>query len=132
MIFIYCGLLKVALVFCFQIIKPRRDIKIYGYYSYLAGLNDNIYLYAQKVSKKYLLCCGLIQFLLGLLIHFLKLDRLVYLWLFVETIVILSYYAFVEQKITIRLKKENSFPLGYQSLDEREQKKIKLEKGLRK
>lgn len=132
MIFIYCGSLKIALAIVFQIIKPRRDIKIYGYYSYLAGLDEDIYLYAQKVAKGYLFFGGLVQLLLGLLIHFFKLDRLVYLWLFAEMLVIISYYAFVEHKITVKLKKEDKFPADYQTLDERERKKIKLEKGLRK
>lgn len=122
----------VGLAVIFQIIKPRREIKIYGYYSYLAGLDEAIYRYAQKIAKLYLLLCGLGQIGLGIMIHFVKLDRLIYVWIFAEMFLILFYYAFVEQKLTTKLKKENKFPIGYQNLDERERQKIKLEKGLRK
>ncbi|BDR56458.1 hypothetical protein [Xylocopilactobacillus apis] len=132
MIFVYCGFVMIALAIIFQIIKPKRSIKIYGYYSYLANVNEDSYQYAQKMAKLYLILCGAGQLILGIMIHILKLDRLVYLWIFAEMLLILSYYAFVEQKLTVKLKKENKFPIGYQSLDERERKKIKLEKGLRK
>lgn len=122
----------IGLALIFQIIKPRRDIKIYGYYSYLAGLDEEIYRYAQKIAKIYLILCGLCQLFLGILIHFSKLDRLVYLWIFIEMFFILFYFAVIEQKLSIKLKKENRFPVTYQNLDDREREKIKLEKGLRK
>lgn len=132
MIFINCGIIMVILSLLFQMIKPRKDIKIYGYYSYLAAVDEKIYLYAQKIAKIYLFLCGTLQFFLGIVIHYFNLDNFVYLWIFMEVFLILFYFAVVEDFVTKKLKKENKFPIDYKNLDDREKDKIKLEKGLRK
>lgn len=88
MIFIGCGLILMVIGILWIISPAKRPNRIYGYLSYLAQVNNDSFRFAQKRASIYFIISGLIQFLIGLIIHYFKLDNLFILWL-------LTFYFFI-------------------------------------
>ena len=75
MIYIACGSVMMVIGIIWLISPAKKPNRIYGYLSYLAQVNQESFKFAQKRASLYCILFGLIQVVIGLIIHFLNWDR---------------------------------------------------------
>lgn len=95
--------------------KPNR---IYGYLSYLAQVNQESFKYAQKVASYWLLLFGIIQVVLGVIIHLLNWDRYFLIWLLTFYLFILCPIVATEKSLKKFLQKRGQLPRDYVDPDQ--------------
>ena len=88
MIYVACGLIMMVIGILWLISPAKRPNRIYGYLSYLAQVNKESFKFAQRRASLYYILFGLIQVVIGLIIHFLNWDRYFLIWL-------LTFYLFI-------------------------------------
>lgn len=81
MLYIACGIILFMIGLIWLISPAKKPNNLYGYVSYLAMVSEEGFKFAQKSAAKYFMLYGSIQFGLGLIIHFLKWDGCIVLWL---------------------------------------------------
>ncbi|EEJ72357.1 hypothetical protein HMPREF0548_0776 [Lactobacillus ultunensis DSM 16047] len=102
--------------------KPNR---IYGYLSYLAQVNKESFKFAQKRASWYLILFGLIQVVIGLIIHFLNWDRYFLIWLLTFYLFILLPIIFTEKSLKAFLIKRHELPYDYVDPDQVKRQRTK-------
>jgi hypothetical protein len=75
-IYVACGLIMMVIGILWLISPAKRPNRIYGYLSYLAQVNKESFKFAQRRASLYCILFGLIQVVIGLIIHFFELGSL--------------------------------------------------------
>ena len=104
MIYVACGLIMMVIGILWLISPAKRPNRIYGYLSYLAQVNKESFKFAQRRASLYCILFGLIQVVIGLIIHFLNWDRYFLIWL-------LTFYLFILLPIVYTKKRKKKFLL---------------------
>lgn len=111
------------------LIKPaKKPNRLYGYLSYLAQVNEASFKFAQRRASLYCLLFGFIQFILGVIIHYLHWDRYFLIWLLTFYFFILWPIVWTEKSLKKFLVKRHELPADYVDPDQVKHRKTK---GLR-
>ena len=125
MIYIGCGVIMFVIGIIWLIAPSPNPNRIYGYMSYLASVNEASYKYAQKVARNYFMLFGIIQFLLGVVIHLLHWDRYFLIWLLTFYLFILAPIIMTEKKLQSFLRARHELPHDYIEPDKIKHTKVK-------
>ncbi len=98
MIYVACGSVMMVIGIIWLISPVKRPNRIYGYLSYLAQVNKESFKFAQKRASWYCILFGLIQAVIGVIIHFLNWDRYFLVWLLTFYLFILLPIVYTEKK----------------------------------
>ncbi|RVU71246.1 MULTISPECIES: SdpI family protein [Lactobacillus] len=113
MIYVACGSLMIVVGLFWLVIPARKPNPLYGYFSFLARVNQASFKFAQKRASLYFMLFGLIQVLLGLLIHFLQWDRYFLVWLLTFYFFILFSIIWTEKSLQKFLRGRGELPHDY-------------------
>ena len=111
--------------FLWYVAPARRPDRLYGYISYLAQTNKDSFQFAQKMGARYNFLVGLVQFLLGLAIHFLGGDKYFIVWLLTFVIFIIIPFALTEKSLQKFLQSRHELPHDYVKPDDIKHQKVK-------
>lgn len=113
MIYIVCGCLIMVVGLIWLISPAKKPNRLYGYLSYLAQVNQASFKFAQKRASCYCLLFGLIQVVIGLVIHMLNADRFFIIWLLTLFIFIISPIIWTEKSLKKFLEQRHELPADY-------------------
>ena len=125
MIYVACGSIMAVIGILWLISPAKKPNRIYGYLSYLAQVNNESFKFAQKRASWYLILFGLIQVVIGLVIHFLNWDRYFLSWLLTFYIFILLPIIFTEKSLKAFLIRRHELPHDYVDPDQVKHQKTK-------
>lgn len=125
MIYMISGIILFVIGIIWLIFPAKKADRLYGYLSYLASVNEESFNYAQKWGRNYFILFGIIETLLGLLIHLLNWDRYFIIWLLTFFLFIIAPIVLTEKKLQIFLKKRNELPGDYVEPDKIKHQKVK-------
>ena len=125
MIYVACGSIMAVIGILWLISPAKKPNRIYGYLSYLAQVNNESFKFAQKRASWYLILFGLIQVVIGLVIHFLNWDRYFLIWLLTFYIFILLPIIFTEKSLKAFLIRLHELPHDYVDPDQVKHQKTK-------
>ncbi|BDR60326.1 SdpI family protein [Lactobacillus xylocopicola] len=129
MIYIACGAIMVVVGLLWCISPSKSPNPLYGYSSYLARVNDTSYHFAQVKARMYFILFGVIQFLLGVGIHFLKWDRYFILWLLTFYLFIIFPIIATEKSLKKFLLNRGELPHDYVDPDQVKHEQVKGFRG---
>lgn len=124
-IYAACGSIMMVIGFIWLIRPAQTPNRLYGYLSYLAQVNKDSFKFAQKRASFYLILTGLIQLLLGVVIHQLKWDRFFLIWLLTFYLFIIIPIAWTETSLKKFLLKRHELPPDYVDPDKIKHKRTK-------
>ena len=125
MIYVACGLIMMIVGLLWFLVPAKSQDRLSGYLSYLAQTNKDSFQFAQKMGARYNFLVGLVQFLLGLAIHFLGGDKYFLVWLLTFVIFIIIPFALTEKSLQKFLQKRHELPHDYVKPDEVKRQKVK-------
>ncbi|MGO5501352.1 SdpI family protein [Lactobacillus amylovorus] len=125
MIYVACGLIMMVIGILWLISPAKRPNRIYGYLSYLAQVNKESFKFAQRRASLYCILFGLIQVVIGLIIHFLNWDRYFLIWLLTFYLFILLPIVYTEKSLKKFLLKRHELPPDYVDPDKVKRQRIK-------
>lgn len=128
MLYIACGIILFMIGLIWLISPAKKPNNLYGYVSYLAIVSEEGFKFAQKSAAKYFMLYGSIQFGLGLIIHLLKWDGCIVLWLLTFYLFIIFPFISTEKALQRFLKARDLLPYDYIEPDK---VKHKLTKGFK-
>ena len=96
-IYVACGSIMAVIGIIWLISPAKKPNRIYGYLSYLAQVNKDSFKFAQRRASLYCILFGLIQVVIGLIIHYLNWDRYFLIWLLTFYLFILLPIVFTEK-----------------------------------
>lgn len=113
MIYIASSWLIMAVGIIWLISPAKKPNSLYGYLSYLAQTNKASFKFAQHRASLYCLLFGFIQFILGLLIHFLQWDHYFLIWLLTFYLFMVLPVVWTEKSLKKFLKQRDELPPDY-------------------
>ena len=125
MIYVACGLIMMVIGILWLISPAKRPNRIYGYLSYLAQVNKESFKFAQRMASLYCILFGLIQVVIGLIIHFLNWDRYFLIWLLTFYLFILLPIVYTEKSLKKFLIKRHELPPDYVDPDKVKRQRTK-------
>lgn len=125
MIYVACGLIMMVIGILWLISPAKRPNRIYGYLSYLAQVNKESFKFAQRRASLYCILFGLIQVVIGLIIHFLNWDRYFLIWLLTFYLFILLPIVYTEKSLKNFLLKRHELPPDYVDPDKVKRQRTK-------
>ena len=125
MIYVACGLIMMVIGILWLISPAKRPNRIYGYLSYLAQVNKESFKFAQRRASLYCILFGLIQVVIGLIIHFLNWDRYFLIWLLTFYLFILLLIVYTEKSLKKFLLKRHELPPDYVDPDKVKRQRTK-------
>lgn len=125
MIYVACGLIMMVIGILWLISPAKRPNRIYGYLSYLAQVNKESFKFAQRRASLYCILFGLIQVVIGLIIHFLNWDRYFLIWLLTFYWFILLPIVYTEKSLKKFLLKRHELPPDYVDPDKVKRQRTK-------
>ena len=125
MIYVACGLIMMVIGILWLISPAKRPNRIYGYLSYLAQVNKESFKFAQRRASLYCILFGLIQVVIGLIIHFLNWDRYFLIWLLTFYLFILLPIVYTEKSLKKFLLKRHELPPDYVDPDKVKRQRTK-------
>lgn len=125
MIYVACGLIMMVIGILWLISPAKRPNRIYGYLSYLAQVNKESFKFAQRRASLYCILFGLIQVVIGLIIHFLNWDRYFLIWLLTFYLFILLPIVYTEKSLKKFLLKRHELPPDYVDPDKVKRRRTK-------
>ena len=125
MIYVACGLIMMVIGILWLISPAKRPNRIYGYLSYLAQVNKESFKFAQRRASLYCILLGLIQVVIGLIIHFLNWDRYFLIWLLTFYLFILLPIVYTEKSLKKFLLKRHELPPDYVDPDKVKRQRTK-------
>ena len=125
MIYVACGLIMMVIGILWLISPAKRPNRIYGYLSYLAQVNKESFKFAQRRASLYCILFGLIQVVIGLIIHFLNWDRYFLIWLLTFYLFILLPIVYTEKSLKKSLLKRHELPPDYVDPDKVKRQRTK-------
>ena len=125
MIYVACGLIMMVIGILWLISPAKRPNRIYGYLSYLAQVNKESFKFAQRRASLYCILFGLIQVVIGLIIHFLNWDRYFLIWLLTFYLFILAPIILTEKKLQAFLRARHELPHDYIEPDKIKHTRVK-------
>ena len=125
MIYVACGLIMMVIGILWLISPAKRPNRIYGYLSYLAQVNKESFKVAQRRASLYCILFGLIQVVIGLIIHFLNWDRYFLIWLLTFYLFILLPIVYTEKSLKKFLLKRHELPPDYVDPDKVKRQRTK-------
>jgi len=118
MILLFAGAIQIVIGLSFLIFPARKPSTLYGYTSYLAGVNEQAFHLAQKWARQTLLLTGLILVLAGWAIRALHWDNFFVLWLFIAVLSFLPVFVQTESRLKKYLMSIDALPEDYVDPDE--------------
>ena len=125
MIYVACGLIMMVIGILWLISPAKKPNRIYGYLSYLAQVNKESFKFAQRSASLYCILFGLIQVVIGLIIHFLNWDRYFLIWLLTFYLFILLPIVYTEKSLKKFLLKRHELPHDYVDPDQVKRQRTK-------
>ena len=118
MIYLGCGLILVAIGVIWLISPAKQPNRVYGYLSYLAQVNKASFKFARKKASLYNILFGMIQTILGIIIHLIGWDRYFLIWLLTFYLFIIFPIIWTEKSLQRFLKENGSLPPDYVEPDQ--------------